>query len=164
MRVQYANYAKKKQNLVHFILIWKHYKDKFERFPELQQPYIEDKSKILKKNLFHMKNVERKKEFLHIIWRIRTKKLKGAKHWNLTRPRRCCCRCEVSATTTTRMCMHFSIVQLVDSSSAVPCYESWSVIIFFFFFFFFSIYIFPRLIYFLFLTAIFFCPMPLLHF
>ena len=61
----------KKEDIYHFVLHCTGYIDERRKIRELQQPYLENEENILGSFLFDRRNIERKKEQLHQMWKRR---------------------------------------------------------------------------------------------
>ena len=66
------------ENLEHFLLGCHTLSDARATIPELQQPYEENREKVITVFLFDQstQNMERKKEELYKLWKMRMKKLR----------------------------------------------------------------------------------------
>lgn len=64
------------ETLEHFMLRCPEYSERRSQIIELQQPYIENTSKIIGNFLFNRRSAEQKKEHLYSLWKIREQKIK----------------------------------------------------------------------------------------
>ena len=64
------------ETIEHFILDCTTYNSEREQFIELQQPYNENKDKVIGQFLFSKVNLEKKKEGLFQMWKKRERQLK----------------------------------------------------------------------------------------
>ena len=64
------------ENLEHFLLDCIELSDERQKILELQQPYQENRNKIIENVLFNAEGIEKRKEKIYRMWIKREKKLK----------------------------------------------------------------------------------------